>query len=651
MGIENSYLTEWNCYLSLRLFVGLLDFVTDVLHAGWLFYSQHALWGGLVVAFPFLGVLVAAISVMLSRRSNFANLSFSKFIIVTFTHTTEMYAAFFESAPELVLQMAIIWKGLLKQDIYNVFSGEEYGSLSWFFGLNAVLSLWFSMMSLLITSVHYNRQTEIPAAKVLSAALSTFFAICLRVFVISILFASVPGPATGIIIVMYLVNLVTYKALSGPEENWNCVIYSYYSIIPPTGYARFLGSAKSSSSNGSIGLSEIERAKVNQDSLFRRVKISYALHIMLSIAVIAVYAALQEVFLLGNNSLVHVLETLKDRRVLYITPSTLLLLTIAFLGWHLQQIKALRDGTHAWYSISMNGDAARTSIIRRQPAFNPSAPAPSDPPPPYEQELLSPRLANLQHYPKVLPTTPSDINSPLSNIRQQPTTPSSTPHYPKVLPTIPPDAHSPLNSSRRPPATPSIAAFSPGTPNTAPNSLLPHEPQPHGTYKLHPEGCVTCDLFLQGTSFSSNTTGKNYIFTSSVSCTDKNCIYLVTCISENCGKQYVGKSLQELRQRHYGHRREIEIKSSPLGKHFAEVCGYLSFQMQIIDQVRPEKGESSEQLKKELQRREGYWQHELMTFVPWGLNTRDELSGAGVCPKNNTPTLQNRLGQRNDINV
>jgi len=31
-----------------------------------------------------------------------------------------------------------------------------------------------------------------------------------------------------------------------------------------------------------------------------------------------------------------------------------------------------------------------------------------------------------------------------------------------------------------------------------------------------------------------------------------------------------------------------------------------------------------------LQRREGYWQHELMTLLPWGLNTRDELSGVDV---------------------
>lgn len=48
----------------------------------------------------------------------------------------------------------------------------------------------------------------------------------------------------------------------------------------------------------------------------------------------------------------------------------------------------------------------------------------------------------------------------------------------------------------------------------------------------------------------------------------------------------------------------------------------------MIDQVR---GETNvEKLRKELQRREGYWQHELMTFVPWGLNTRDELNGVDI---------------------
>jgi hypothetical protein len=45
------------------------------------------------------------------------------------------------------------------------------------------------------------------------------------------------------------------------------------------------------------------------------------------------------------------------------------------------------------------------------------------------------------------------------------------------------------------------------------------------------------------------------------------------------------------------------------------------FCFQIIDHTSSPDG---------LQRREGYWQHELMTLLPWGLNTRDELSGVDL---------------------
>lgn len=44
-----------------------------------------------------------------------------------------------------------------------------------------------------------------------------------------------------------------------------------------------------------------------------------------------------------------------------------------------------------------------------------------------------------------------------------------------------------------------------------------------------------------------------------------------------------------------------------------------AFHFQIIDHT----SESGHVLK----RREGYWQHELMTFHPWGLNVRNELNG------------------------
>ena len=54
----------------------------------------------------------------------------------------------------------------------------------------------------------------------------------------------------------------------------------------------------------------------------------------------------------------------------------------------------------------------------------------------------------------------------------------------------------------------------------------------------------------------------------------------MTCTNEKCGRQYVGKSEEELRQRHYGHKKEIDLKSTMLGKHFAEKCGYGFFQIQ-----------------------------------------------------------------------
>ena len=594
--------TLWNSYLILRLVIGILECIAEVFQSSRLFHYDEVLFGGLTLAFPFLSFIVATISLLI-QRNLIKNLNCLKLFRLIFMHTTEIYAGYFQSGPELILQLTIIWKGLLKDDLHKFFSGEDYGSVAWCFGLNNVLSITMSFLSVLITSLHYNRQAEIPAAKFFSAALTTIFSICLRVFIISILFATVPGPAAGIVTVMYFIHLITYKASGGLEENWNCIIYSYYSIFTPSGYARWIGSAKSTKMNGSLGASEIERAKLNQDSLLKRVVVSYILYVSLSLALLVVYSTLVEVLLLSDDiAILEKIEMNKRIAILHTPPTTLLVLTIMFLGWHYEQIKRLRDGTRTWYTISMNGDPNRSSIIR-QPAFNPSAPI--DPPPPYQQQLL-PHTPNLHNYPKVLPTIPNSPHS-FNNVAF-----NESIHAESTRKT-----HEP----------------------TIPES---HEPRPHGTYKLHEDGCVTCELFLEGTSFLSKTTGKNYLFSSGVSCTDKNCIYMVTCLNNNCGKQYVGKSTQEMRKRHYGHRREIEIKSSPLGKHFSDTCGYVYFQLQIIDQIHPQKGEDSEKLKQELQRREGYWQHELMTFEPWGLNTRDELNGAGIIiPQANTPRIKN----------
>ena len=117
--------------------------------------------------------------------------------------------------------------------------------------------------------------------------------------------------------------------------------------------------------------------------------------------------------------------------------------------------------------------------------------------------------------------------------------------------------------------------------------------------------------------FTSRVTGRQYTIAPAVSCTSQQLIYLITCA--RCEKQYVGKTEQSLRQRHYGHRREIEAASSALGQHFAAgACGPDSLNIQIIELC------SSQDL---LPAREGFWQHELASFAPRGINIRDELGG------------------------
>ena len=107
----------WTCYLSLRLVVGLLETITDLLQSSRLFHLNEFLFGGLMLAFPFLAFTIAAITVS-TQPNVINNLSWYKLFRLIFLHTTEIYAGFFQSGPELILQTTIIWKGLLREDLH-----------------------------------------------------------------------------------------------------------------------------------------------------------------------------------------------------------------------------------------------------------------------------------------------------------------------------------------------------------------------------------------------------------------------------------------------------------------------------------------------------------------------------------------------------
>ena len=75
-----------------------------------------------------------------------------------------------------------------------------------------------------------------------------------------------------------------------------------------------------------------------------------------------------------------------------------------------------------------------------------------------------------------------------------------------------------------------------------------------------------------------------------------------------------------MKKRHYGHRRQFLHKISELGRHFHQHgFGNDNVQLQIIDQVNDGNFEG-------LKRKEGFWQHQLMTIIEQGgLNDQDDL--------------------------
>ena len=201
----------------------------------------------------------------------------------------------------------------------------------------------------------------------------------------------------------------------------------------------------------------------------------------------------------GNRGLStkDVIDELKDRRFLYIPPIILFVLTTAFFGWHLQQVQRCRDDARANYYqtrrnnkdgdesglATANGSSAQSSILRnnRIRAFAPSAP---------EQPLLPPV---------------AETNYPLQPI-------AATAH----------EQDDNFNGEQDEVESETVND----------NTFYHQQRQRHGTYKFHEEGCITCEAIREGTSFRSKMTGKNYMYMSSVSCMDENCIYLVSCISK-----------------------------------------------------------------------------------------------------------------------
>lgn len=138
--------------------------------------------------------------------------------------------------------------------------------------------------------------------------------------------------------------------------------------------------------------------------------------------------------------------------------------------------------------------------------------------------------------------------------------------------------------------------------------------------------CLCCKVLKCDTVFSSNVTGKQFIFgkEGNFSCKSCNLIYLISC--SDCGKQYVGQTTQAVHVRLNAHRSCVSRNTNTiLYKHFNDNGhNFSNATIQIIDYVE-------EYTKTDLDHLENFWIGILSTAFPLGLN--DRIEGVGNISK------------------
>ena len=150
----------------------------------------------------------------------------------------------------------------------------------------------------------------------------------------------------------------------------------------------------------------------------------------------------------------------------------------------------------------------------------------------------------------------------------------------------------------------------------------------HGrSSKCDKRRCSWCKNVQDTTRFISRKTNKTYKMRHNLNCRSDWTIYLAECSVHK--KQYVGKTKPQLNIRMNNNRNHIKVqlRSCKLTEHFIDstTCS-LDHDLQItpIERIKSRDGDKTvEEREKILLRREIFWQNELQTFHPYGMNKRE----------------------------
>ncbi|PIK60737.1 hypothetical protein BSL78_02301 [Apostichopus japonicus] len=133
------------------------------------------------------------------------------------------------------------------------------------------------------------------------------------------------------------------------------------------------------------------------------------------------------------------------------------------------------------------------------------------------------------------------------------------------------------------------------------------------------QNCKTCLLVDSTGAFQSNQTKRTFQIRHKINCLSKNVIYLIYC--NICNLQYIGESKNTLRMRMTQHRSAIKTK-----KIYQPVANHFNLQNHSIENLRVIAIDQNDSwTDKSRKAKENFWELNLKTTAPFGLNIRNDL--------------------------
>ena len=149
--------------------------------------------------------------------------------------------------------------------------------------------------------------------------------------------------------------------------------------------------------------------------------------------------------------------------------------------------------------------------------------------------------------------------------------------------------------------------------------------------KCKNRSCRYCPLLNKSGRVKSTSTGRSYTSLKNITCKSSNLIYLITCKSENCRLQYVGQTYRTLSERFQGHFNDISNNRhwKAIGEHFNKPNhqGWKDCDISVLYFCPINPGQKNQINSRAIENRkcmERYWQFQLQTLSPHGLNRLEE---------------------------